>query len=89
MNNIVVNGRLTKDPECKEGKGTKYCSFSIADNINKDDVIFWNCLIYGKSAENLAKYKKKGDTITISGNIITDEYKGETKQTIKVFTLAF
>lgn len=74
MNNITVCGRLTKDIELK-GKDSSVGSFSIADNYNKEECIFWNCTVFGKLAETVSKYKKKGDSITVVGTVREEEFK--------------
>lgn len=88
MNNIMVCGRLTKDVEIKGGDN-KVANFSIADNVNVDSTIFWNCVCFGKTAENLTKYKKKGDSITVVGNIKEEEYKDKKYTKIYINNIYF
>lgn len=75
MNNIVICGRLTKDIELKEKNDNKYCHFSIADNQSKDECIFWDCTAFGILAENLSKFRKKGDHITFFGKMTKKDDK--------------
>lgn len=75
MNNIVIHGRLTRDPELKEyrnGKGEtgKYALFSVAVNRDiGDETDFFSCTAFGRSGEALAKWLHKGDGIVLSGSM--------------------
>ena len=73
FNKSVLVGNLTKDPECKEvgEKNTPICSFSIAVNNtrSKDEVLFMNVAVWGKSAENCQKYLQKGSSVLVEGRI--------------------
>lgn len=72
MNNIVLIGRLTKDPEIKVSNNDKeYCLFSLAVNRphEKGTADFFNCIAFGKTAEVINQYCKKGKQIGIQGSI--------------------
>lgn len=72
MNNIVLIGRLTKDPEMKVSNNDKeYCLFSLAVNRphEKGTADFFNCIAFGKTAEVINQYCKKGKQIGIQGSI--------------------
>lgn len=88
MNNIVVAGRLTKDIEVK-GNDTKVTNFSIADNYAKDEVLFWNCVCFGGLAETLKKYKKKGDSITVTGTVKEETYNDKKYNKVYVNNIYF
>lgn len=81
MNSINVSGRLTKDVEVKKGEHV-VVSFVVADNCTKEECIFWNCVAFGSVGEAIAKFKKKGDTVTVSGTIKQEEYQGKKYQKI-------
>lgn len=67
--NIV--GNITRDPEIRlTTKQTKYCFVTVAVN-KKDATDFIPVLLWEKLAENMAKYCKKGDAISISGYVTT------------------
>ena len=84
MNQAMLVGRLTKDPEVVENEsGTKYSNLTIAvprnyknaDGIYETDFIeitLWNSI-----AENTSKYCKKGDLIGVRGRIQVDSYEVE------------
>jgi len=73
FNKSVLVGNLTKDPECKEvgEKNTPRCSFSMAVNNtrSKDEVLYMNIAVWGKSAENCQKYLQKGSSVLVEGRI--------------------
>ena len=82
MNNVVMIGRLTKDPELKYTgtNNTALCSFSIAVDrpfTKKDDEVkadFFNVVVWGKTAEHCANYLKKGRKVAIKGRFQNNNY---------------
>ena len=83
MNNVVLIGRLTKDPELKYSQsGKAYCRFTVAVNrdFNKDEADFINCVAWDKRAEAIAEYLKKGKRIALQGRLNVNSYdkNGET-----------
>ena len=82
MNNVVLVGRLTKDPELRyiPGSGTPVATFSLAinrDYKNKDGstpVDFIPVEIMGKPAEFVANYITKGRLVGVQGSIRVDRY---------------
>lgn len=83
MNQVVLIGRLTSNPELR-GDDTKYTSFRLAVNRETKDkeADFITCKAFGKTAENLVKYKGKGDEIAVTGRIQTGSYKNSEGRTI-------
>lgn len=76
ISNIVVVGRLTKDAErfASNGKST-VCRFSVACNGFKDDkASFFNCALFGKKAESLHLYLKKGLRVCVTGEMRQSHY---------------
>lgn len=73
MNNVVLKGRLTKDVEIRYTQGAEpkaYCMFSVAVNrMKKDECDFINCKAWGKTAELIGQYFKKGQEILLQGRI--------------------
>lgn len=89
MNVVTLVGRLTRDPELKEGT-TSIARFSVAIDRGKDrdgndrGADFPNVVVFGKQAESCAKYLEKGRQVAITGRIQTGSY---TKQDgTKVYT---
>lgn len=85
MNNVVLVGRLTKNPELKfvGEKNNALTNFSLAvdrgykDLYGENKVDFINIEIWGKQAEIFCTYMQKGRMIGIEGKIIVDSYKNE------------
>ena len=93
MNKVQLVGRLTRDPEIRYSQGenaTATARFSVAVNRrfkNSDgnyDADFINCVAFGKSAEFVEKYFKKGMAIGLTGRIQTGSYTNKDGQ--KVYT---
>ena len=82
----VIHGRLTRDPEIKretgrDGKEWVLCKFSVAvDNAYpRSDTSFFDCYIWGKKAEALIKFFKKGSEIVVSGDLRQEPYDKDGK----------
>lgn len=78
FNLVILTGRLTKDPELKYGaSGTAYCKFTLAVNrMKKDDPAdFILCSAFGKTAELIAEYVKKGNNLGVQGRLQQDTYE--------------
>ena len=87
MNNCNFIGRLTKDPELKTtSSGKSFVRFALAVSRGKvkegqQEADFIPCIAWNKTAEILANYCKKGQTIGIIGRFTTTPYEanGEKK----------
>ena len=90
MNKIILLGRLTKDAEVRYSQGqnsTAIASFSVAANrkFKRDgepDADFFNCTAFGKQAEFVEKYLKKGTKILLSGRVQNDNYTNKEGQKV-------
>ena len=86
MNLAVEVGRLTKDITVKYvGADNKpVCKFVLAvPRYDKEKSDFISCVAWGKTAETMGKYLKKGDKIIARGRIETDFYE---KEGSKIYT---
>ena len=90
INNVVLVGRLTKGIDLKyTGSGTAVGTFTMAvqrnftDQNGKRESDFINCVIWRKSAENMANFTRKGSLAGITGRIQTRNY--ENQQGVKVY----
>ena len=83
MNQVILVGRLARKPELKTSNGKSYCRFCVACDREKEGVDFVNCVCFDKTADNLYKYKDKGDEVAVSGSIRTGSYE---KNGEKVYT---
>ena len=82
MNTVAEIGRLTKDVELKQTTGGKtYGRFTLAVNRRYKnsngtyDADYFNCVVWGLTAENLAKFTKKGSLIGVSGMLQSRSYE--------------
>lgn len=89
MNVVVLCGNLTRDGELRTTQsGLNVFSFTLAvtRKYQKEDgekeADFINCKAFNKTAENMAKYTKKGSKVLVEGRIEVSKYQdamGETK----------
>ena len=78
MNKFIVTGNLTKDADLKYTQNDKaYSKFSIANNEGFGDnkkTNFFNCTLFGKSAENLNRFLVKGQKVLVTGRVDLGKY---------------
>src|SRR5690625_5218021 len=92
MNRSVIVGRLTKDVDLRYTQNGKAVgNFVLAVNrpfrnqqTNDYDADFINCVAWGKQAENLAQYMKKGSQVGVDGRIQTRTYDDKDGKTVYV-----
>lgn len=86
LNKAILIGNLTRDPELKAlPQGTKVASLSLATNrvwkdqhgAKKEDVEFHNIVAFGRQAETLAQYCKKGSSLLVEGRIQTRSWDAQ------------
>lgn len=80
LNKALLIGNLTRDPELKAiPSGIKVCSFSIATNrvwkdkngAKQEAADYHNIVVFGRQAETVAQYMKKGSQVMIEGRMQT------------------
>lgn len=89
MNLVVLIGRLTRDPELKFGQsGKAYSRFSLAVDrpFSKGEADFINCVAFGKTAELIGEYLRKGRKVAVNGRLQMNRYEvnGEKKTSYDV-----
>lgn len=91
INNVVLIGRLTRDPELRyTPSNIAVATFNLAVNRNfknqdgEREADFINCVAWQKSAENLANWTRKGMLIGITGRIQTRSYENQQGQRVYV-----
>lgn len=88
MNKVILCGRLSRDPEVRYGDNQKAVGrFSLAvDRKFKREgdptADFFNCTAFGKMAEFVEKYLKKGMKMLVFGHIQNDNYTNKDGQTV-------
>ena len=83
MNQAIISGNLGSDPEVRTtNSGMVIANLRIASNerVKKgdqwEDHTEWHrVVVFGKTAENVQKYLKKGDKALVVGKIRTKEYE--------------
>ena len=100
VNKVILIGHIGKDPEVRHlDSGVAVASFSLATNEsytdksgNKQTLTEWhNVVIWGKLAEVMEKYGKKGQLIYVEGKLKADSYEknGEKRYSTKVICSEF
>ncbi len=95
INKVILFGNLTRDPELRAlPSGMNVCNFSIATNrVYKDrdgkkqeQADFHNIVVFGRQADTVNQYLKKGSTAYIEGRMQTRswEQNGEKKYRTEV-----
>ena len=95
MNKVILMGRLTKDPDVRYTQGQEpmcIARYTLAvdrkisrnSNNNGNNADFIPCVCFGKTAEFVGKYLKKGTKMAVTGRIQTGSYTNKSGQ--KVFT---
>lgn len=85
MNCVQIVGRLTRDPEIRyTDAGMSIGRFTVAVNRRgkQDEADFISCVAFGKSAEFLEKYFRKGQRIGLIGRIQTGSYQNQEGNTV-------
>lgn len=91
INNVVLVGRLTKDPDLRyTSSGSAVATFTLAVNRNftnqngTREADFINCVIWRKPAETMANYARKGTLLGVTGRIQTRSYENQQGQRVYV-----
>lgn len=77
MNKILLQGRLTKDPEIRlTSKNDKVARFTIAvdRDFNREETDFINCVAFKATAAFIESYFAKGDMILVAGRLHMQQY---------------
>ncbi len=86
LNKAIIIGNVTRDPELKAlPSGAKVCSFSLATNrvwkdqagAKKEQSDFHNIVAFGRQAETIGQYVKKGSVLLVEGRIQTRSWDGQ------------
>lgn len=85
MNCVQLVGRLTRDPEIRySDSGSSVGRFTVAIDrrFKQGEADFVSCVAFGKSAEFLEKYFRKGQRIGLVGRIQTGSYQNQEGKTV-------
>ena len=91
MNKVILMGRLTRDPEVRYSSGensSANASFTLAVDRRfrkqgeEQQADFIRCVAFGKQAEFIEKYIKRGTKIVLVGHIQTGSYTNKEGQRV-------
>lgn len=86
INSATIVGNLTRDPELKTlESGQNICTFGLAtnrvytdkDGNRQEETEFHNIVVFGKQAENCAKYLVKGQQALVDGSLKTRSWEND------------
>lgn len=84
LNVVIVSGNLVRDPEFKTIQGSSHVRISIACNrvymhngTKKEEVDYFDCEFWGKQADTITTYKKKGDSVLVEGRLKQQRWKDD------------
>lgn len=91
-NNVTLIGHVTRDPELRNLQGgSAVVNFGIAvnrewtkDGNKQSETCFVDVAAFGKQAEVLEKYVKKGDPIFIAGRLKQDSWEKDGQKRTKL-----
>lgn len=96
MNQVILIGRLVRDPELRfiAGSGQAVANFTLAVDKNlsrekkqqfesqgKPTADFIRVVVWGKRAETCANYLQKGGRVAVEGSISVNSYKAQSGET--------
>ncbi|MCE5278565.1 MAG: single-stranded DNA-binding protein [Planctomycetaceae bacterium] len=85
-NKVILVGNLTRDPQMSFTPAqTPVCEIGLAvnrkwrtpDGQQKEETCFIDCSCFGRSAETLNKYMRKGQPILIEGRLHYSSWEGK------------
>lgn len=87
LNKAILIGNLTRDPELRSlPSGVKVCTFSLATNrvwrdkngARQESADYHNVVVFGRQAETVSQYMKKGSSMLIEGRMQTRSWEDKT-----------
>jgi len=85
LNKALIIGNLTRDPESKAlPSGIQVATFSVATNrvwkdkngAKQENTDFHNVVVFGRQAETVGQYLKKGSSVLVEGRMQTRSWDG-------------
>ena len=93
FNKVILMGNLTRDPELRVTAGcTSICKLGVAtsrkystkDGEQREETTFIDVDAFGKTADTIAKYLRKGSPIMIEGRLKLDQWEAEGQKRSKL-----
>lgn len=91
MRQITISGNIGKDTELRTtNNGGQVANFNVAVRQNRADdtgqygTDWFRCSVWGKRAQTVEKYFKKGSHVSVTGSLEVSEYNGKTQLGVNV-----
>ncbi|MEM7790435.1 MAG: single-stranded DNA-binding protein [Verrucomicrobiota bacterium] len=93
FNKVILLGNLTRDPELRvTANGNSICklglavsrAFSTKDGERREETTFVDIDAFGKQAEVISKYMRKGRPIMIEGRLKLDQWESDGQKRSKL-----
>lgn len=88
MNNLMIIGNLTRDPETRTTtSGATVCSFTVAvnrrrtQNNQQPEADYFRVSAWNKLGENCSKYLAKGKKVSVVGAVSVNTYQSQDGKT--------
>lgn len=96
INNVYLVGRLTKDAELNYfGDNIAKLTFTLAVNRSRksgndwiDEASFFDCVMFGKMAETIKNYMRKGKQLVFSGHAQQERWEKDGQKHSKIVFVA-
>lgn len=95
LNQMILMGRITKDPELRklnDGKAVTSATVACDEPTKKENgekqTLFLNCNFFGNTAETLCKYVHKGDLIAVAGRLRQRKYTNRDNVEVTTYELS-
>ena len=97
INKALLFGNLTRDPELKAlPSGVNVCNFSVAtnrvyrdkDGKKQEQADFHNIVVFGRQADIVAQYLKKGRSVFIEGRMQTRSWEKDGQKQYRTEVIA-
>ncbi len=97
INKVILFGNLTRDPELRAlPSGMNVVNFSIAtnrvfkdrDGKKQEQTDFHNIVVFGRQADTVAQYMKKGSSVLIEGRLQTRSWEKEGQKQYRTEVIA-
>ncbi len=96
FNRVILAGNLVRDPEIRYlPSGLSVTSFGIAVNSRykqnnelKEEVSFFDIVVFGKLGENCAEYLSKGRSVLVEGRLRQRRWEADGQKRSKIEVVA-
>lgn len=95
LNNLVISGKLGRDPEKKHLGGSVLCTLSLAHTERykqkdewKEKTVWVDVKVWGKSAEYICEKMSKGQIVICSGKLSMESWESKEGKTINKLVMA-